>query len=153
MFSTIKTLEPHSIPCPGIRYNHFVPDLNFRDYRNVMPDANAPAFPDSLRFMKERTAYGDIVMTPLDKYKTKIHTAIIRDDLCDGGATFIECAKQLRDLGFKEVVLCVAHGFFTRGVDHLFNNGIDKIITTDSVCRLKPSEKLIILNAFEEISI
>ena len=57
---------------------------------------------------------------------------IIVDDICDGGATFIALADVLKNKGAKRVVLCVAHGLFTKGVEHLRSNGIDAIYTTNS---------------------
>jgi ribose-phosphate pyrophosphokinase len=42
-------------------------------------------------------------------------TYVIADDICDGGRTFIELAKELRSMGAERVQLFVAHGFFTKG--------------------------------------
>lgn len=52
------------------------------------------------------------------------------DDLCDGGATFIELAKQL-NIHRNDLVLLVAHGIFSRGVDKLFKY-YSEIYTTNS---------------------
>lgn len=71
--------------------------------------------------------------------ETKVHaramqfeiydTCIIVDDICDGGRTFIEIAKILKnEKQVKRVVLCVTHGFFTQGLD-VFNGLIDEIYT------------------------
>ena len=60
-------------------------------------------------------------------------TAIIADDICDGGRTFIEAAKVLRSLGASKVILYVTHGLFTKGVEPLYPL-IDTIYTTDSYC-------------------
>jgi len=40
---------------------------------------------------------------------------VICDDICDGGRTFIELAKELRRIGAGRVQLFVTHGFFTKG--------------------------------------
>lgn len=57
---------------------------------------------------------------------------LIVDDICDGGRTFIELAKVLRDSGAQEITLYVTHGIFSKGFD-VFNEGtgllIDKILT------------------------
>jgi ribose-phosphate pyrophosphokinase len=44
-------------------------------------------------------------------------TYVIADDICDGGRTFIELAKELRGMGAQIVHLYVTHGFFTKGRD------------------------------------
>lgn len=46
-------------------------------------------------------------------------TCIIVDDLCDGGATFIQCSKELRKRGAREVHLVVTHGIFSKGFEEL----------------------------------
>lgn len=52
----------------------------------------------------------------------------IVDDICDGGRTFIEIAKILRSGNAKKIVLCVTHGFFTKGLG-VFDSLIDEIYT------------------------
>lgn len=158
VFSEIETLEPHSIPCPGVKFIEFSPNLSelIGDrIQIVYPDENViPLCSMDFSYMRfKKIRIENAIRMELDEGEkhSDIDAACIVDDLCDGGATFIECARQLREMGFKKVVLCVAHGLFSKGVDHLFNNGIDKIITTDSVCKLEPRENLRILNSFEEM--
>ncbi|MBJ8825544.1 MULTISPECIES: ribose-phosphate diphosphokinase [Citrobacter] len=57
---------------------------------------------------------------------------LIVDDLCDAGGTFIGSAQVLREAGAHSVSLYVTHGIFSKGVEHLFANGIDAIYTTTS---------------------
>lgn len=52
--------------------------------------------------------------------------------LCDGGRTFTELARALKDRGAGRIGLFVTHGIFSRGLDPLFAEGIDDIFTTDS---------------------
>ncbi len=59
-------------------------------------------------------------------------TAIITDDICDGGATFIEIAKELRQLNCSKIVLYVTHGIFSKGTE-VFDGLIDQIFTSDSL--------------------
>lgn len=40
---------------------------------------------------------------------------LIVDDICDGGRTFIEISKQLKENGAKEIYLYVTHGIFSNG--------------------------------------
>jgi ribose-phosphate pyrophosphokinase len=44
---------------------------------------------------------------------------IILDDICDGGRTFIEIAKILKEREVKDIYLYITHGFFTNGLDEL----------------------------------
>jgi ribose-phosphate pyrophosphokinase len=42
---------------------------------------------------------------------------VILDDICDGGRTFTECAKELRkEYPDCHITLCVAHGIFSKGL-------------------------------------
>jgi ribose-phosphate pyrophosphokinase len=54
----------------------------------------------------------------------------IVDDICDGGRTFIEVAKELKKLNPRKIVLMVTHGFFTKGLS-VFDGLIDEIITKE----------------------
>lgn len=59
--------------------------------------------------------------------------AIIVDDICDGGRTFIEIAKILKNVHkVSKVTLCVTHGFFTNGLG-VFDGLIDKIYTMEGM--------------------
>lgn len=44
---------------------------------------------------------------------------IILDDICDGGRTFIELAKVLKEKGANDIYLYVTHGIFSKGLDVL----------------------------------
>ena len=56
---------------------------------------------------------------------------LIVDDICDGGRTFIELAKVLRQKQCASISLYVTHGIFSKGIE-VFNGLIDNIYTTDS---------------------
>jgi len=58
---------------------------------------------------------------------------LIADDLCDAGGTFIGSAAVLREAGARSVSLYVTHGLFSKGVEHLLTQGIDRIWTTTSL--------------------
>jgi len=47
---------------------------------------------------------------------------IIIDDICDGGRTFTELAKALKNAGAGELYLYVTHGIFSKGLDVLKEN-------------------------------
>lgn len=46
-------------------------------------------------------------------------TAIVVDDICDGGRTFMELGMKLRDRHVHQMHLFVSHGIFSAGVDKL----------------------------------
>lgn len=58
---------------------------------------------------------------------------LIVDDICDGGATFIGIAEELKKARAKRISLWVTHGIFSRGLTPLFEAGIDRIFTTTSI--------------------
>ena len=58
-------------------------------------------------------------------------TVMITDDICIGGATFVELAKELRKYNPKKIRLFVTHGIFSKGTTL---EGIDEIFCTNS-CR------------------
>jgi ribose-phosphate pyrophosphokinase len=64
--------------------------------------------------------------SPIDEW-----SALIVDDICDGGRTFIELAKVLRWRGASRVFLYVTHGIFSQGLG-VFAGLIDVVFTTDS---------------------
>ena len=64
-------------------------------------------------------------------------TFVIVDDICDGGRTFVEIAKAIRDVRNKEIFndkiyLVVTHGIFTAGFEEL-EKWFTGVYTTNSV--------------------
>lgn len=57
---------------------------------------------------------------------------IVFDDICDGGATFIELAKVCKKKNCGKFYLYVTHGIFSKGLDYLLYNGVDNIFFTNS---------------------
>ena len=74
---------------------------------------------------------GHITRTEIAADNLHGKTAIITDDICDGGFTFTLLAEALRAAGAARVVLFVTHGIFSRGLA-VFDGLIDHIFTTDS---------------------
>lgn len=73
---------------------------------------------------------------------------IIIDDICDGGGTFVNIGKAIKEnKDFKgKVFLIVTHGIFTRGFETL-SEYFDKIYTTNSV---KDIRNDVIVNTFSK---
>jgi phosphoribosylpyrophosphate synthetase len=57
---------------------------------------------------------------------------LIVDDICDGGATFIELAKIIKPMNPSSLTLFVTHGIFSKGFEPLYEF-IDKIYYTGSL--------------------
>jgi ribose-phosphate pyrophosphokinase len=51
---------------------------------------------------------------------------IMVDDICDGGRTFIQLGKALKEAGAKEIYLYVTHGIFMAGLE-ILKPAIDKV--------------------------
>lgn len=86
-------------------------------------------------FMKERI-HNDIKMIlkreNIDEISKHHGEILIIDDLCDGGLTFINAAKYLKNIfPHKSINLYVTHALFTNGIDIIANH-FSKIICTNS---------------------
>ncbi len=69
--------------------------------------------------------------------------AFILDDICDGGATFIKLASEIKKRNVGKVYLVVSHAIFSAGLDGLRASGIDHIFTTDSFQDQNPANDFI----------
>jgi ribose-phosphate pyrophosphokinase len=70
---------------------------------------------------KRDAATGKIKGMSFNPYNRDINgfDIMVIDDICDGGATFIEGAKILRAHGAERLYLYVTHGIFSKGLDEL----------------------------------
>lgn len=120
----------------------FLPILKTKkDFWLISPDAGAlkktyelasklPSFNGVVECSKKRNVT-DGKITGVVVHNTtslKDENCIIVDDICDGGRTFIEVAKALRRKHCGKIILCVTHGFFTKGLE-VFDGLIDEIYT------------------------
>lgn len=82
--------------------------------------------------VKHRNPQGDITHTGVFcRTELDDRTCVIVDDICDGGRTFIELAKVLRERGATHIILYVTHGIFSKGLPIMLDH-IDEIYTTNS---------------------
>jgi len=146
-FKEINILKPHSIRSLQYIDNSYeftmtkdllqqcIMDNNLIDYSIISPDKGASQW-----ITKELGNEGIIqcnkvreggVVKSVTFTDTIKETCIIVDDLCDGGATFIELAKELKAHGAKDVYLIVTHGIFSRGFNEL-EKYLTKIYFTNS---------------------
>ncbi len=72
------------------------------------------------------TSTGNIIRTDISVQDFHGANLMIVDDICDGGRTFIELAKVLRQRNAGKIELFVTHGIFSKGVD-VFDGYVDCI--------------------------
>lgn len=74
----------------------------------------------------------------VDTWVTGPFNALVVDDICDAGGTFVGLTKELRARGAKKVFLYVTHGIFSKGLKNLCS--VDHVFTTDSYWTEGPGE-------------
>lgn len=137
----VQVSDPHSDVVEALvnnlRIEHqrtLVPQRILRDKLLVCPDAGAEKkitkFNQSYIMCRKirNPINGEILETKVDTdgYHITGRDLLIIDDICDGGRTFIEIAKVLREHKPKSIELYVTHGIFSKGFD-VFKNLIDKV--------------------------
>lgn len=128
----------------GELYNYDSGNMD-NDFVLVSPDGGALKkvykIADELEFKgsiltcsKSRDTNGRLSKTQVKMYSEyEYKDMIIIDDICDGGRTFINIAKELKLCGHLcNVYLIVSHGIFSAGYEEL-NKYFDGIYTTNSV--------------------
>lgn len=155
-FSEVTILDPHSDVTPALINNvKVVSQLNIisRTHFNerlckpnivfCSPDAGANKKTSELAKYFQHEGFiradklrdltnGNIKETIVYADDLTGKTVVIADDLIDAGGTFIGLTKELKKKKADKVILYVTHGIFSKGVDILFQNGIDEIWCTDS---------------------
>ena len=123
-----------------------------KDYLLVSPDAGALKkiykLAEALQYTSDiilcnkvrDVSNGKIKQITVDQDDLGGKDCFIIDDICDGGATFIGVAKELKQRNAGKVSLIVSHGIMSHGETELAQ-WIDHIYTTDSI---KDSESTLI---------
>ena len=157
-FSKVTVMDPHSDVLEAC-INNFDKESNFElvdfalahlggnpdTYTLVSPDAGAmkkvyavsehTKIRDIIVASKVRdTSTGQIVYTDVPVTPTHAQKEfIIVDDICDGGRTFVEIAKNIREkFPDAKVYLIVTHGIFSAGYNELAKH-FTGIYTTNSI--------------------
>lgn len=167
-FTEVETVDPHSNKCKDLINN-----LNTLNVNNilktivkdknidvlVLPDLGSSKrgysivkdFSDNIIIMdKERDpTTGNITGMRIEtcfisKDSEGLLKYLIIDDICDGGATFINVANIIKEQHEKaHVTLFVTHGIFSKTKQHLLDNGIDEILTTNTLLSNKLEDGMI----------
>ncbi len=115
-----------------------------KDYLLVSPDAGALKkiykMAEAIQYTNDivlcnkvrDVSNGDIKGITVDKADLSSKDCFIVDDICDGGATFVGVAKELKKRNAGKVNLIVSHGIFSKG-EAALTEYIDHIYTTDSI--------------------
>ncbi len=88
---------------------------------------------DIITCSKERDAEGKLTQVQVPEYHQPNKDLIIIDDICDGGRTFINIAKHLKEYKHHKgkIYLIVTHGIFSNGFEEL-SKYFDGIYCTNS---------------------
>lgn len=151
-FGTVYLYDPHSDVSPALINNcmvvtnkKLVDAYTREDSVLIVPDAGAAKkahqYIDwnknivmSTQCAKHRDlGTGKVYLEVLDPRKCAGMNCVIIDDICDGGATFLAIAKDLRGKGYNplSLTLIVTHGIFSKGFE-LLNEYFDEIICSKS---------------------
>jgi ribose-phosphate pyrophosphokinase len=148
-FFEVRTTDAHSKVLA--EYVHLVDDFPEIPIRLAIERvaANVLCFPDHgahMRYRSLKTRCTHLVLEKLREQQTGTITGIrmaggcvvdgdivlIVDDICDGGRTFIEAAKLIKENApGAQVHLYVSHGIFSKGLLPLWDAGIGRIFTKD----------------------
>lgn len=160
-FDEVEIIEPHSNITLDLITNSKGNYINFDLVKRVKEEVGFDEEKDYIVFPDEGASerYGEMKATNIlycdkvrdfetgeikglelvgDTSKVYGRNAIIVDDLSSYGGTFIHTANRLREEGFIEVYLLVAHAensIFTRNdrTGQLLFEHVDKIFTTDTI--------------------
>lgn len=151
-FDAVYILDPHSDVAPALIENS-VPISNHKFIEEIMkdlpadivlisPDAGSSkklhklmkfGFSDFIQCDKIRdTKTGKITGFSVGNDDIYKRNCLIIDDICDGGATFVGLAKELKRYGAGDLYLAVTHGIFSKGIIEL-SKYFKSIFTTDSI--------------------
>ncbi len=119
----------HVIPLSSLLVKSFLADIIMeKDMTIVSPDKGAKEKVSSVaRMLGQRLVVGSKVRDPKTGHISGTavegdvsgQDCIILDDICDGGRTFIELSKVLKNKGAAKIYLCVTHGIYSKGLDVL----------------------------------
>lgn len=131
----VHILSPDSGACKKVY--KLVEKLNFQDLSRTI--RKELGYPDTIE-IHECGKTRDLATTKITG--TKIPDSVIRtrndepiviiDDICDGGATFLGIAEELRKHCSNDLYLIVTHGIFSKGETELAKH-FKKVYTTNSI--------------------
>ena len=168
-FGKVIVIDPHSDVTPGlIDRCQVVTAANCLTLLPELPDVDVVIGPDA-GAAKRAEGVAKLIKKPfVQAWKTRnpatgelsgfgceplpagAKRALLVDDLCDAGGTFLGLANELRKRGEIYLDLYVTHGFFTKGLEALAAN-FTRIYTTDSVIAERNHKQLTVIPVASEI--
>lgn len=118
------------------------PDRGARE-RYILPDFVR----DEILFYKIRDQESGKILgheldVELSSLAPKVKEFLILDDICDGGATFLSVARELRKLNpTAKIILFITHGIFSRGLSPFIKEEIT-VYTTNSLMKNASYERM-----------
>ena len=154
-FNKVVVMDPHSdvleacldnfVKIGNFELVQFALDsINDKNLTLISPDAGAlkKIFDVAAKFQIENVVTaskvrdmktGDIIRTELPTMNLDgINHIVIIDDICDGGRTFVELARAIREITNLPIYLVVTHGVFSAGFNELQKH-FTNIFTTNSI--------------------
>ena len=154
-FNKVVVMDPHSdvleacldnfVKIGNFELVQFALDsINDKNLTLISPDAGAlkKIFDVAAKFEIENVVTaskvrdmktGDIIRTELPTMNLDgINHIVIIDDICDGGRTFVELARAIREITNLPIYLVVTHGVFSAGFNELQKH-FTNIFTTNSI--------------------
>ncbi len=132
---------------------HFLNEFNLSDFTLVSPDLGAYKKVDKLATkinyknqiatgIKVRDlATGQIIKSDVNTDDLKGKACIIIDDICDGGRTFIELAKALKEKNAGDLYFIASHGIFSHNaIDRLKEAGFKNVCSSNSISTIQETE-------------
>jgi ribose-phosphate pyrophosphokinase len=154
-FNKVVVMDPHSDVLEAcldnfVKIGNFelvefaLDNINDKNVTLISPDAGAlkKIFDVAAKFQIENVVTaskvrdmktGDIIRTELPTMNLDgINHIVIIDDICDGGRTFVELARAIREITNLPIYLVVTHGVFSAGFNELQKH-FTNIFTTNSI--------------------
>lgn len=148
-FSKITSFDVHNATLPRLYHPNFInvePSVEIeriiKDHNInylVYPDKGACARYSHLSELESCSAEkvrdqltGEITGMTINSIPLSRNILVI-DDICDGGRTFVEVAKLIKNYNPEKLVLYISHGIFSKGTKVLFDAGFDFIYTKEGI--------------------
>lgn len=158
-FASVKILDAHSNVCDLIinKYKEVKPTEYIDNTLMILkpdvicfPDKGAAtryswiSFPNKVFAEKTRNQLTGELTGCILHGEVKDKNVLIVDDICDGGGTFVACAKTLKEAGAKSINLYTTHGLYTKGLSEMKKAGITRFFS-------KKGEALYTVNYFNSM--
>ena len=115
VFDSLQSMRTSDEP----KINLVSPDAGA--YKKIFTTAKEIGYNDDIILCDKvrELSTGKIIQTTVNKEDLQGNDILIIDDICDGGRTFIEIAKELKKRNCGKIYLAVTFGIFSNGFEEL----------------------------------